>query len=124
MIQQDQVMTASCNLLQEAKHADGCTLAMIGQAAKHPEKARVMLRLRLFKPVSPKERSASTAASMSREAKLLPTVLPIEATPTGQHATCTLLLGQGTPLHSLQPADACLLHHCLSCSAFVTVVLQ
>ena len=58
---------------------------MIGQAAKHPEKARVLVRLRLFKPVSPKERSAAMAASMSREAKLLPTVLPIEATPTGAY---------------------------------------
>ena len=116
MIQQDQVMTASCNLLQEAKHADGCTLAMIGQAAKHPEKARGMLRLRLFKPVSPTERSASMAANMSREAKLLPTVLPIEATPTGQHPTCNLLLRPSTPLHNLQPVDARLLHHCLSCS--------
>ncbi|DBB01294.1 TPA: hypothetical protein ACH3X3_011692 [Trebouxia sp. C0006] len=71
----------------EAKHADGSTLAMIGQAAKHPEKARVLVRLRLFKPVSPKERTASMAASMSREAKLLPTVLPIEATPTGVPST-------------------------------------
>ncbi|DBA80194.1 TPA: hypothetical protein ACH3X2_007658 [Trebouxia sp. C0005] len=71
----------------EAKHADGSTLAMIGQAAKHPEKARVLVRLRLFKPVSPKERTAAMAASMSREAKLLPTVLPIEATPTGVPST-------------------------------------
>jgi len=62
---------------------------MIGQAAKHPEKARVLVRLRLFKPVSPKERTASMAASMSREAKLLPTVLPIEATPTGADMVMT-----------------------------------
>ncbi len=73
--------------VQEAKHADGSKLAMIGQAAKHPEKSRVMLRLRLFKPVSPRERTASMAASMSREAKLLPTVLPIEQTPTGTGAS-------------------------------------
>ncbi len=62
---------------------------MIGQAAKHPEKARVLVRLRLFKPVSPKERTASMAASMSREAKLLPTVLPIEASPTGAYTVMT-----------------------------------
>ncbi len=62
---------------------------MIGQAAKHPEKARVLVRLRMFKPVSPKERTASMAASMSREAKLLPTVLPIEATPTGAYRIMT-----------------------------------
>ena len=62
---------------------------MIGQAAKHPERARVLVRLRLFKPVSPKERTASMAASMSREAKLLPNVLPIEATPTGAYMVMT-----------------------------------
>ena len=62
---------------------------MIGQAAKHPEKAQVLVRLRLFKPVSPKERTASMAASMSREAKLLPNVLPIEATPTGAYTVMT-----------------------------------
>ena len=45
--------------------------------------------MRLFKPVSPKERTASMAASMSREAKLLPTVLPIEATPTGAYMVMT-----------------------------------
>ena len=69
--------------MQEAKHADGSTITMVGQAAKHPEKPRVMLRLRLFKPTSPNERTAAMAASMSREAKQLPTVLPIEQTPTG-----------------------------------------
>ena len=68
---------------------------MIGQAAKHPEKPRVLLRLRLFKPTSPTERSSSMAASMSREAKQLPTVLPIEQTPTGdtkheQHLLCNV----------------------------------
>lgn len=73
--------------MQEAKHADGGMLAMIGQAAKHPERPRVMLRLRLFKPTSPRERTAAMAASMSREAKQLPTVLPIELTPTGTDAT-------------------------------------
>ena len=56
---------------------------MIGQAAKHPEKPRVLLRLRLFKPSSPTERTSFLAACMSREAKQLPTVLPIEQTPTG-----------------------------------------
>lgn len=56
---------------------------MIGQAAKHPEKPRVLVRLRLFKPSSPTERTSFLAATMSREAKQLPTVLPIEQTPTG-----------------------------------------
>lgn len=61
-------------------------MAMVGQAAKHPEKQRVMLRLRLFKPTSPNERTAAMAASMSREAKQIPSVLPIEQTPTGDIA--------------------------------------
>ena len=66
---------------------------MIGQAAKHPEKPRVLLRLRLFKPSSPTERTSFLAASMSREAKQLPNVLHIEQTPTGttmheQHLLC------------------------------------
>ena len=79
--------------VQDAKHADGSTIAMIGQAAKHPEKPRVLLRLRLFRPSSPAERSSFLAASMSREAKQIPTVLPIEQTPTGntihkQHLLC------------------------------------
>lgn len=69
--------------MQEAKHADGSMVAMIGQAAKHPEKPRVMLRLRLFKPISPNERTAGMAATMSREAKQLPNVLPIGETQTG-----------------------------------------
>ena len=56
---------------------------MVGQAAQHPDKPRVMIRLRLFKPTSPRERTASMAAAMSREAKLLPGVLPIQDTPTG-----------------------------------------
>ena len=73
--------------LQEAKHADGCTIAMVGQAAQHPDKPRVMLRLRLFKPTSPRERTASMAAAMSREAKMLPGVLPIQDTPTGMYMT-------------------------------------
>ena len=60
---------------------------MIGQAAKHPDKPRVLLRLRLFRPTSPTERTSSMAASMSREAKLLQNVLPIEQTPTGMSTT-------------------------------------
>ena len=86
-------------MVQEAKHADGSTIAMIGQAAKHPEKPRVMLRLRLFKPTSPRERTASMAASMSREAKLLPTVLPIADTPTGKHE----LMSYGLPKRTVLP---------------------
>ncbi|KAL3155070.1 hypothetical protein ABBQ38_011135 [Trebouxia sp. C0009 RCD-2024] len=67
----------------EAKHADGSMIAVIGQAAKHPEKPRVMLRLRLFKPTSPFERTAAMAATMSKEAKQHPNVLPIEQTQPG-----------------------------------------
>ena len=67
---------------------------MIGQAAKHPEKPRVMLRLRLFKPTSPFERTAAMAATMSKEAKQHPNVLPIEQTQPGNmlYVMTTILL--------------------------------
>lgn len=86
-------------------------MAMVGQAAKHPEKPRVMLRLRLFKPTSPNERTSAMAASMSREAKQLPTVLPIQQTPTGEPCLqfpITLKAASSDDIHKLaRPKTGC-----------------
>lgn len=136
MIYHMDAKTAGCYLqqlslqawhLQEAKHADGSMIAVIGQAAKHPEKPRVMLRLRLFKPTSPYERTAAMAATMSKEAKQLPNVLPIEQTQPGNmlyivittFVRCPLLPTSHCPVTSIFGTRCGLLFTCIMSPQFV-----
>ena len=94
-------MSPPCHLPQEGLHADGSSMPVALEAARHPERSRYYIRLRLVKPTSSLGRATGGAApgqTLGRPAEARQNTSPgIEAGDPDEPDLGAGLAGKGLP---------------------------